>query len=946
MRPLSYMHRIFLCVTFIAFWLAPTKFYAQMSVEWDRVIGGTGLNGAQTWDEMNDVAKCPDGNYLVIGGITSTANTPSGPISDVNYNIYGSGDDYWLAKYDPNGNKLWDRRYGGEGVDKPYHILPLSDGNYILVGDSESLPGPPGTKTSPNYGARDYWIVKVDPAGTQLWDQSYGGSGRDELHAVIETSDGGLLLGGWSNSPASGVKSQGSFGQTDYWIVKTDNAGVIQWEQTYGNTGFEILEDLVETCDGSYLLGGQSDSPIGNDVTDLNGGSIDYWIVKLNPSGGIIWDRMIGSGNQDQFRRFKELPDCTIMLAGWSTSSVGGDKTEISYGGKDYWIVNIDQAGNVNWDKTIGGNNNDDLRSITCNLKGDLVLIGSSDSDISGDKTETGNGNSDFWVVIADSDDGTVLYDKSFGGSGPENPSDIIQCDDCSYAAIGVTYSNPSGDVTGNFSGPQDGWFLKMNSQFTAALPPTISYCDNEDLVLDATVPGCSNCTYTWSDGYVGAINTVTPDMVNPVGYYEVEVCDAFGCTSSASTNVVPKTSYVFNIPFESCNPADTGTVEILLQTYDNCDSLIREITTLLPSYDIYESYETCDPDSVQIYVENLTTIDNCDSIMRKEFFLLASDDIMLTDASCNPLDTGTFIQNLFNVDGCDSTVTTVVSLLPSFDIMLTDESCLPADTGVFIQNLMTFQMCDSIVTTTITLLPSSDTLLIEASCNPQDTVTQYITETNQYGCDSFITIVTNLLPESDTLLIQTSCNPLDTGEFVTIVPNQFGCDSTITTYINLAESYNFTFSGSSCNPLDTGTVVDNFISVLGCDSIVTTYTAFLESDTLLVPLTTCDPNQVPLVEDVYINQFGCDSLVLTTYDLILLDTTYTMEGSCDMAQVGQFIDNYTTPEGCDSVVVHTISFTSIDTTYLPDAITCVAGDAGIIDTPFVGTDGCDSLVI
>ncbi len=193
------------------------------------------------------------------------------------------GYDYWVVKIDANGVKQWDKRFGGTNDDYLYSLQQTTDGGYILGGESYS--GNNGDRTEVNYGLTDYWLVKIDANGVKQWDKSFGGSDYDGLRSLHQTTDGGYILGGYSISDISGDKTQSSRGSDDFWIVKIDINGIKQWNARFGGDRSEAIFSLEQTTDGGYILGGYSSSDIGGDKTQKNWGtslySYDYWVVKL-----------------------------------------------------------------------------------------------------------------------------------------------------------------------------------------------------------------------------------------------------------------------------------------------------------------------------------------------------------------------------------------------------------------------------------------------------------------------------------------------------------------------------------------------------------------------------------------------------------------------------------------------------------------------------------------
>ena len=165
---------------------------------------------------------------------------------------------------------------------------------------------------------------------TIQWQNTIGGSGYDYLHSIQQTSDGGYVLGGTSNSNISGDKTDSSQGSYDYWVVKLDASGVIQWQNTIGGSGFDRLFSIQQTSDGGYVLGGYSYSNISGDKTENSQGSADYWVVKLDSSGTIQWQNTIGGSGWDMLYSIQQTSDGGYVLGGYSDSNISGDKTENS----------------------------------------------------------------------------------------------------------------------------------------------------------------------------------------------------------------------------------------------------------------------------------------------------------------------------------------------------------------------------------------------------------------------------------------------------------------------------------------------------------------------------------------------------------------------------------------------------------------------------------------
>ena len=331
----------------------------------------------------------------------------------------------------------------------------------MLGGHSESSIS--GDKTENGIGYADYWILKVDFAGNIEWQNTIGGPDVDNLYSIIQTVDGGYLLGGSSDSDWGGDKFEYSNGEEDFWIVKTDSVGNIQWQNTIGGLSYDILTSLIQTPDGGYLLGGSSYSDISGDKSENSKGGGDFWIIKINAVGNIIWQKTIGGSGSDQLISIVQNPVGGYLLGGYSSSNASGNKNENSRGGYDYWIININANGNINWQRTIGGNDDDMLTSVILTSDNGFLLGGYSSSTISGEKIENSVGLYDYWIVKVDQG-GNIQWQNTIGGSNIDLLSSIVQTSDNGYFLGGLSRSNISGAKTENSNGLYDYWMIKTDS--------------------------------------------------------------------------------------------------------------------------------------------------------------------------------------------------------------------------------------------------------------------------------------------------------------------------------------------------------------------------------------------------------------------------------------------------------------------------------------------------
>lgn len=379
------------------------------------------------------------------------------------------GADGWVVKIDANGTKLWDKTFGGSANDGLSIIIQTSEGGFLLGGLSNS--GISGDKSEISRGGYDYWVVKIDANGNKLWDKTFGTENGEGISSLIETSDGNYVLAGTSDASIGGDKSEDSRGGYDYWIIKIDNNGNKLWDKTFGGSGVDGLTSISQTADGGILVGGTSDSDKSGDKSEgVKGDYFDFWVVKIDAHGNKQWDKTLGGNHNEELYTLKSTTDGGFLIGGTSNSDISGDKSEAIRGGySDYWVIKLDALGNKQWDKTFGGNNEDYLFNLIQTKKGNFLLGGHSGSGISGDKTEANHGidpDLDYWIIEINSE-GIKQWDKTFGGTNDDRLSSIIEASNGSFLLAGYSLSGIGGDKSEVNRGIYDYWVVKTTPEFT-----------------------------------------------------------------------------------------------------------------------------------------------------------------------------------------------------------------------------------------------------------------------------------------------------------------------------------------------------------------------------------------------------------------------------------------------------------------------------------------------
>jgi hypothetical protein len=354
---------------------------------WDKTFGGN------EFEYTSKIIATSDGGFVILG---SSNSGNSGDKTEVNKGKFW---DYWVVKINSNGQKVWDKTLGGSNIDNATSIIATSDGGFIVTGYSNS--DITGDKSELHRGDFDYWVVKISGNGQRLWDKTFGGKGADRDPFIASTIDGGYILAGISDSAIGGDKTENNKNSsTDFWLVKIDGMGQKIWDKTLGGDKSEYVSSIISDNEGNIIVNGYSDSGVSGDKSETNKGNLDFWVVKINEKGQKIWDKSLGGDNLDFGNSITQTSDKGFIIAGTSSSNKSGDKTQESdKDTQDFWVIKIDNTGNKVWDKTLGGNENSRCNQVITNSDGSFVLAGSTSSGISRDKTELSKGGMDYWLV-------------------------------------------------------------------------------------------------------------------------------------------------------------------------------------------------------------------------------------------------------------------------------------------------------------------------------------------------------------------------------------------------------------------------------------------------------------------------------------------------------------------------------------------------------------------
>ncbi|QKG59214.1 hypothetical protein GKZ68_21290 (plasmid) [Hymenobacter sp. BRD128] len=237
-----------------------------------------------------------------------------------------------------------------------------------------------------------------------------------------------------------------------------------QWDHTYGGDDVEFAGDMARTTDGGYIIGGQSVSANSGDRSAISRGSGDIWILKLDAAGLKSWDKAFGGSGNEALRTIRQTTDGGYILGGVSTSGISGDKSESNFGDQDVWIVKLDAQGRKQWDHRFGGSGFDAFGALQQTTDGGYLIGCTSASGISGNKTASNLGSNDYWVVKLDAN-GSKQWEHTYGGSLSDEIYDVVQTADGGYAIGGNSASGISTTKSQPSRGLADYWLLKLDSQ-------------------------------------------------------------------------------------------------------------------------------------------------------------------------------------------------------------------------------------------------------------------------------------------------------------------------------------------------------------------------------------------------------------------------------------------------------------------------------------------------
>jgi hypothetical protein len=340
------------------FWVM--KFSSEDKLLWNKTFGGSDD------DKGVDIVATNDGGFAVLGAASS---------SDLDVSLNAGSQDFWMLKITAEGEVLWEKSFGFSGSDKGISLINTVDNGFLVTGvlDVSASGGQGNSKSAVRHSGGDIWVLKLSSTGTLDWSKYFGGSFTDTPFGVVETSNNEYIIAASSDSEDFNISN--NKGTYDFWILKISSNGTLIWEQSFGGSEIDEPRAITATNDGNFIIVGDTRS---SDIdVSVNSGAADLWMIKIASDGTLIWEKTIGASSFDVARSIFKTQDHGFVIAGSSRSSNAGFTNQ---GQNDAWILKVNSSGEIDWQKIVGGSGVDFLYDVVELNNKTIIAVGESGS--------------------------------------------------------------------------------------------------------------------------------------------------------------------------------------------------------------------------------------------------------------------------------------------------------------------------------------------------------------------------------------------------------------------------------------------------------------------------------------------------------------------------------------------------------------------------------------
>ena len=295
-------------------------------IQWQHSFGFSGH------DHSYDLIQTKDGGFFFVGFLDVTAANGEGNYGKkINGTTRHGVGEFWGTKLDAHGNLLWRRYFGGTNNDRAHSVVQAEDGGFVMAGFSESN----DFDISNTKGSYDFWVIKISETGQLIWEKSFGGSGIEIAHDICKSQDNNYVITGHTFSNDTDISKNN--GEADIWMIKINDQGQLLWETSFGGSQFDAAQSVSPTIDGGFVIAGNSKSTDGD--LEKNEGENDLWIIKTDQNGLLVWQQTFGGTGLDFGFDALETSSGNLVLIGESNATFSEES--LPKGGLDAVVIRI-----------------------------------------------------------------------------------------------------------------------------------------------------------------------------------------------------------------------------------------------------------------------------------------------------------------------------------------------------------------------------------------------------------------------------------------------------------------------------------------------------------------------------------------------------------------------------------------------------------------------------